>query len=285
GAHLVYVDLDPDTMNIEPEAIARAISSKTKAVVIMHYAGIACKMPPILELCEKHGLYLIEDAAHCIQASYEQQHLGTFGHLGTFSFHHTKNIHCGEGGALLVNDPDLAARAQTIRDKGTNRQAFLRGEVEKYSWVDIGSSYLLNELSAAFLLAQLEALPAVTQKRQLLWQRYFDALSELDSEYLQLPQVPGGCAHNGHLFYFQCKSPEVRTRLLAHLNGQGIGACFHYVPLHSSKAGLQWGHFDGKDQYTTVCSRQLIRLPLYFKMTLDDCQRVVDSINRFYAWR
>lgn len=283
GARVVYVDIDPQTLNIAPKAVEAAITENTRAVVVMHYAGIACDMDAFVRICQEQQLYLIEDAAHGIDAYYKEQQLGTFGHLGALSFHHTKNVHCGEGGALLINDPKLQARAQVIRDKGTNRQDFLEGRVEEYTWVDLGSSYLLNEISAAFLSAQLEQLPQITAKRLECWQRYADGLAPLaEKGLLQLPFVPEGCRHNGHLFYILVNHAIMRPALMGFLAEKGVDAYFHYLPLHLSKAGRKTGRFFGTDVHTTEQSARLLRLPLYVGLELELIDQIVEWILAFY---
>lgn len=265
GAVPVFVDIRPDTMNIDEKLIENAITSKTKAIVVMHYAGVACEMDTIMDIADQYSLFVIEDAAQCIGATYKGKHLGTIGHFGTFSFHSTKNIHCGEGGALLINQNQFIQRAEIIREKGTNRNQFLRGEVDKYSWIDIGSSILLGELSAAFLYAQLLDVVKVTKRRQVLWNTYYDLLSgKIDDD--MLPTIPRECRSNAHIFYLKCKDIEERQALIKYLKRKNIATVFHYVPLHSAPAGLGFGRFYGKDEYTTVESEKLLRLPLYYDL-------------------
>lgn len=275
GAKIVFVDIRPDTMNIDEQKIEAAITDKTKAILVMHYAGVACAMNEIMEIADRYHLFVIEDAAQCIDAYYHEQHLGTIGHLGAFSFHSTKNIHCGEGGALLINDKKLIERAEIIREKGTNRKSFLRGEVDKYSWVDIGSSYLMSELNAAFLYAQLLKIKEVTQKRLAIWEQYFKALDGLGFEINKTAYQ-----HNGHLFFIKTKNKEERSRLIRSLKSKLINTAFHYVPLHSSKAGKRLGQFHGQDKFTTKESERLLRLPLYYD--LEEGSVIVEFINQFY---
>ncbi|NQZ79258.1 MAG: dTDP-4-amino-4,6-dideoxygalactose transaminase, partial [Ekhidna sp.] len=258
GATIVFVDIDPATMNIDADLIEDAITPSTKAIVPMHYGSVACDMKKINELADKYGLWIIEDAAQCIDSYYDQKHLGTLGHLGTISFHDTKNIHCGEGGCLLLNDERLMERSEIIREKGTNRSKFLRGEVDKYSWVEAGSSYLPSELNAAFLLAQLEALSQITQKRKQFWQEYYLAFSQIGVE---MQDVPAYAKTNGHLFYIKCSDIDHRQNIIDQLQKDSIGSAFHYIPLHSSNAGLSFGRFHGEDRLTTKESRRLLRLP------------------------
>ena len=275
GAKIVFVDIRPDTMNINENLIEAAITKKTKAILLMHYAGVTCAMNEIMAIAKKHQLFVIEDAAQCIDAHYHEKHLGTIGHLGTFSFHSTKNIHCGEGGALLINDKRLIERAEIIREKGTNRKSFLRGEVDKYSWVDIGSSYLMSELNAAFLYAQLLKVKEVTRKRMELWNTYFQHFSKTDMETMNI--VSG---HNGHIFYLKCKNKEERTELIQFLKNNQINSVFHYVPLHSSLAGEKAGIFYGNDIHTTRESEKLLRLPLYYD--LENPEQISYYVNQFF---
>jgi dTDP-4-amino-4,6-dideoxygalactose transaminase len=283
GARIRFVDIDPATMNLDLTCLEAAINSHTKAVVIMHYAGISVDMDQLRQLTDQHGLWLIEDAAHCIDASFRGQALGSFGHLGTLSFHETKNLHCGEGGALLINDEQLIGAAEQIREKGTNRHAFLRKEVDRYSWVRLGSSYLMNELSAAFLYAQLQTGSSVKEKRVQLWQLYADRLGSLQEKgQIQLPHLPSYSDHNGHIFYIKCRHQEERVRLSAFLKSKGISAYFHYVPLHSAPAGPHHGTFVGEDRFTSADSSRLLRLPLFYSLTATEVEYVCDQIIEFY---
>ena len=274
GAKIVFVDIDPLTMNIDVDCLEAAITNKTRAVLIMHYGGVACDMERIMPIIEKHQLILIEDAAHCIGSNYNGKPLGTFGHFGAFSFHYTKNVHCGEGGALIINREKFVSRAEIIREKGTNRKQFFEGIVDKYTWVDIGSSYLMSEMSAAFLWAQLAHLDKITERRLFLWNNYKDNV-----EKLGLPSMPVSDSNNGHIFYIKCKNGEQRSALIANLKAQGIQAHFHYVPLHLSTAGMNFGRFSGIDKYTSIESNRLLRLPLYFG--LENSAAVVSSIEKF----
>lgn len=279
GAIPVFVDIRPDTMNIDENLIEAAITPKTKAIVVMHYAGISCEMEKIMALANKKGIVVIEDAAQCIGAFYKGKHLGTIGHLGSFSFHSTKNIHCGEGGAFLINEEDYILRSEIIREKGTNRNQFLRGEIDKYSWVDLGSSILLGELSAAFLFAQLKNMERINTRRVEIWNLYQEALKDY-SEYFDLPFVPEYCEHNGHIFYIKCKDKSERQSLIDYLKKKGIASAFHYVPLHSAKGGITFSRFFGEDRYTTVESERLLRLPLYFD--LDKTLEISEALINFY---
>ncbi len=280
GAKIVFVDIRPDTMNIDEQKIESAITNKTKAILVMHYAGVACAMDEIMMIADRHQLFVIEDAAQCMDAYYKGKHLGTIGHLGAFSFHSTKNIHCGEGGALLINEKRLIERAEIIREKGTNRKSFLRGEVDKYSWVDIGSSYLMNELSAAFLYAQLLNLNDVTQNRLKLWQKYYKLLNKNNAETTTLDYK-----HNGHIFFIKCKDKVERSALIQFLKTKEIKAYFHYVPLHSSKTGKIRGRFHGEDIFTTKESEKLLRLPLYYD--LENVNQIGEFVNQFFqsVWK
>lgn len=279
GAKIVFVDIRPDTMNIDEQLIGQAINSRTKAIVVVHYGGIACEMEAIMDLAEKHGLTVIEDAAHCIGAYYKGQHLGTVGHLGTISFHASKNIHCGEGGALLINDSKLVQPAEVIREKGTNRKAFIRGMVEKYSWVALGSSYLTSELNAAFLFGQLSYIERVNACYFNLKAKYKERLSCLGR--LEFVSTPSHCSANGHIFYIKCKDREERDSLQLFLGRQGIEAYFHYVPLHSSPAGIHNGWFAGMDKYTSIESSRLLRLPVFFAFS--EWEAVCIAIEDFFS--
>ncbi|UEG49473.1 dTDP-4-amino-4,6-dideoxygalactose transaminase [Ferruginibacter lapsinanis] len=283
GARIKFVDIRPDTMNINELLIENAITAKTKAIVVVHYGGVACEMDTILTIAQKHGLFVIEDAAQCVQAFYKGKHLGTIGEFGTLSFHDTKNIHCGEGGALLINDERFTERAEIIREKGTDRSKYIAGLVDKYSWVDLGSSYLPNELSAAFLSEQLINAQKVTAKRIEIWDQYFKRLSVLkDSGKIMLPFIPTDCKHNAHLFFIKCADIEERAALMAYLKNKNITTTFHYIPLHSSKAGAAFGDFVGDDEFTTKESNRLLRLPMYYSLNANEVDYVCDSILSFY---
>jgi dTDP-4-amino-4,6-dideoxygalactose transaminase len=256
GAKIVFIDLRPDTMNIDEKLIESAITSKTRAIVPVHYAGVACEMDTILEIAKKYNLFVIEDAAQGVMSTYKGQALGSIGHLGTFSFHETKNYHCGEGGALLINSEQFIERAEIIREKGTNRSRFFRGQVDKYTWVDIGSSYLPSELNMAYLWGQLEASEKINQDRLKTWNRYFDGLSYLASKnFIELPKIPSNSEHNAHMFYIKLKDLEARTILIEKLKEKKIQTAFHYVPLHSSPAGQNMGVFHGKDSHILSSGR------------------------------
>lgn len=272
GARIAFVDIRPDTMNIDEKKIENAITERTKAIVVVHYAGIACNMDEIMRLARRYRLPVVEDAAQGVMAAYKGQALGTFGTFGCFSFHETKNYSMGEGGALVINDERYIERAEILREKGTNRARFFRGMVDKYSWVDIGSSYLPSELNTALLYAQLERADEINESRIHVWELYYEELEKLP---LELPQIPKGCKHNAHMFYIKAENLKERQALLAYLTKRGIGAVFHYVPLHSSDGGIKYGYFSGKDKYTTAESERLIRLPMWYG--LDD--EVIKTIS------
>lgn len=282
GATAVFVDIRPDTMNMDETQIEAAITPRTKAIVPVHYAGVGCEMDVILKLAEQHHLYVIEDAAQGICSTFHGKPLGTIGNFGCYSFHETKNISMGESGALLLREEKDIARAEVIREKGTDRSRFFRGEIAKYTWVDAGSSYLPSELNAAYLCAQLEAAEKIMEDRMRTWEIYRDSLRDLEAEgRIGLPQIPEGAAHNAHMFYIKAGDLSERTRLLAFLKERGIGAVFHYIPLHSSAAGRRYGRFSGEDVYTTKESERLVRLPLYYGMR-EEVYEVVERVREFY---
>ena len=279
GARIVFVDIRPDTLNIDERLIEPAVTNRTKAIVVVHYGGVSCEMDAIMELADRHGLVVIEDAAHGIGASYKGRHLGAIGHLGTLSFHASKNIHCGEGGALLVNDPEMARRLEVIREKGTNRKAFLQGEVEKYSWIGLGSSYLMSELNAAFLYGELAHVEYVNKARLAIVKEYEEILG--NQHWVEYPVLPPHCLPNGHIFYIKCSDEAVRDELQAYLAHKGIKAYFHYVPLHSSAAGRVYGRFAGMDEYTTRESARLLRLPVF--PGFSGVRAVCSAIEEFFT--
>jgi dTDP-4-amino-4,6-dideoxygalactose transaminase len=285
GAKIVFVDVRPDTMNIDEKLIEDAITEKTKAIVPVHYAGVACEMDTIMQIADKHGLFVIEDAAQGMMSSYKGKPLGTIGHFGTFSFHETKNYTSGgEGGLLIINDESFITKAEIIREKGTNRSQFFRGMVDKYSWVDIGSSYLMNDLSAAYLWGQLDIADEINDERVGHWKMYYQGLKTLEKKgVIDLPVVPEACTHNAHMFYIKVADLKERTRLIEHLESHGIQAVFHYVPLHSAPAGMKFGMFAGEDNYTTKESERLIRLPLYYGIKPEEIESVIDTIVEYYA--
>ena len=283
GAKIVFVDIRPDTMNIDEQKIEAAITDKTKAIVAVHYAGVACEMKKIMAIADKHGIFVIEDAAQGVDAKYGDKYLGTIGHLGCYSFHETKNYTCGEGGALVVNDPQFIKRAEILREKGTNRAMFLRGEVDKYTWTDMGSSFLLSDLNAAFLYAQLADHQKIYDYRMKCWNAYYEGLLPLQKAgKIELPAIPEGCAHNAHMFYIKAKDLNERTKLMAYLKENGIAAVFHYVPLHSAIAGKKFSYFSGKDEFTTAESDRLLRLPLHTNLSDDDINKVISYVKKFY---
>lgn len=283
GAVPVFVDIRPDTMNIDERLIEAAITEKTKAIVPVHYAGVSCEMDVIMDIAKRHNLVVIEDAAQGIMSSYKGQALGTIGDYGCFSFHETKNYSMGEGGALLIKDSANIEQAEIIREKGTNRSKFFRGQIDKYTWVDAGSSYLPSELNAAYLWAQLEKAEEINQNRLASWQRYYDALKPLaENGKIELPVVPEGCVHNAHMFYIKVKDLSERTALIEYLKSNDILAVFHYVPLHSAPAGERFGRFHGEDKYTTKESERLVRLPLYYGLKEEEVELVIGAVKKFY---
>ena len=283
GARIVFVDIRPDTMNIDERLIEDAITPRTKAVVPVHYAGVACEMDTIMDIAGRHGIKVVEDAAQGIMSTYKGRALGAIGDFGCFSFHETKNLSMGEGGALLIQDPSHVEMAEIIREKGTNRSKFFRGEIDKYTWVAAGSSYLPSELNAAYLYAQLQKAQDIYDDRMRSWELYYDELESLQQNgCLELPYVPAECTHNAHMFYVKVKDLEERTSLLKYLKEHGVGAVFHYIPLHSSPAGVRFGSFYGEDLYTTKESERLIRLPMYYGMAESDIAYVVDCIKEYY---
>lgn len=283
GAKIVFVDIRPDTMNIDENLIEEAITDKTKAIIPVHYAGVACEMDKIMEIAKKYNLYVIEDAAQGVMSKYNGQALGTIGDFGAFSFHETKNYTMGEGGALLIQNKNHIERAEIIREKGTNRSKFFRGQVDKYSWVDMGSSYLPSELNAAYLYAQLEEAEMINNNRLKTWNLYYEGLKELKEKgFIELPLIPSNCEHNAHMFHIKCKDLEERTKLIKYLKDNEILAVFHYIPLHSAEAGFKFGRFHGEDKYTTVESERLLRLPLYYNLEDEKTNYIIEKIFDFY---
>lgn len=284
GAVIVFVDIRPDTMNIDENLIEQAITPRTRAIVPVHYAGVACEMDTIMAIAQKYDLYVIEDAAQAVMSTYKGKALGTIGDMGCFSFHETKNYTMGEGGALLIQNPKFSERAEIMREKGTDRSKFLRGQIDKYSWVDMGSSFLPSDFNAAYLFAQLEDAVAINEKRLSLWDEYYRQLNLPELiQHISLPVIPEDCTHNAHMFYIKCKDIEVRTSLMDQLKKEGIQTVFHYIPLHSAKAGQRFGRFHGKDVYTTKDSESLLRLPLFYDMELEEVTTVVNAIKKFYG--
>ncbi|MDE7294996.1 MAG: dTDP-4-amino-4,6-dideoxygalactose transaminase [Oscillospiraceae bacterium] len=283
GARIVFVDVRPDTMNIDEKLIEEAITPQTKAIAPVHYAGVGCEMDTIMDIAQRHGLAVIEDDAQGLMSRYKGKPLGTFGTLGCISFHETKNYSMGEGGALLINDEDFTERAEIVREKGTDRSKYYRGEVDKYRWVDFGSSYLPSELNAAYLYAQLEQAEMINDDRLASWNRYYERLKALeDKGVIELPFVPEGCVHNAHMFYIKTKDQEERERLIDFLKKNDVHAVFHYVPLHSAPAGLKYGRFHGEDRFTTKESERLLRLPMYYGLTESNLEHICDTVKEFY---
>ncbi len=280
GAVPVFVDIRPDTLNLDERLIQAAITERTRAIAPVHYAGVGCEMDAIISIAEQHTLHVIEDAAQCLFARYRGRELGSIGDLGALSFHETKNVQCGEGGALLVNRDELIDRAELLLEKGTNRRQFIRGQVDKYSWVDVGSSFLPSEITAAFLLAQLEDAGAITERRLALWTRYHNGFADLEQrEFVRRPIVPPHCEHNGHMYYLLLRDQDQRDRLIEALAAREINAVFHYVPLHSAPAGRRYGRAHGDNAVATSAGERLVRLPLWADMTDSDVDRVVDAVG------
>ena len=286
GAKVVFVDIRPDTMNIDEKLIENAITDKTRAIVPVHYAGVACEMDTIMDIAIRHNLYVIEDAAQGIMSTYKGKALGTIGDYGCFSFHETKNYSMGEGGALLIRDIGNLEKAEIIREKGTNRSKFFRGQIDKYTWVDAGSSYLPSELNAAYLYAQLMKADEVYNDRMNSWNKYYNELRSLEEAgRIELPVIPEGCIHNAHMFYIKTKDLEERTAFINYMKENDINCVFHYIPLHSAPAGHKYGMFFGEDRYTTKESERLVRLPLYYGLTDEDHEMVCSKIKDFYRYR
>lgn len=284
GGVPVFVDIRPDTMNINENLIENAITEKTKAIVPVHYAGVGCEMDKIMETAKKYNLFVIEDAAQGMMAEYKGKSLGAIGDFGAYSFHETKNYSMGEGGALLIQNGDYIEHAEIIREKGTDRSKFFRGQVDKYRWVDFGSSYLPSELNAAYLWAQLEKADEIYRNRMRTWNMYNEAFKPLkDKGILELPFIPDHCKHNAHMYYMKTDTLNTRTKLLDYLKSNEILSVFHYVPLHSSPAGKKYGRFDGEDRYTTKESERLFRLPMYYKIKDDDIETVVKYVYKFFS--
>lgn len=283
GAKLVFVDIRPDTLNINEKLIEEAITEKTKIIVPVHYAGVACEMDTIMKIAGHYNLIVIEDAAQGVMATYKGKALGTIGDFGCYSFHETKNYSMGEGGAILIRDGKYKEKAEIIREKGTNRSKFIRGQVDKYTWVELGSSYLPSDINAAYLYAQLEEAEKINSNRLKSWSIYYEELKKLqDKEYIELPVVPEGCVHNAHMFYIKTKDLAERKALIDKLKSAGVSTAFHYVPLHSSNAGKKFGRFNGEEKYTTKESERLLRLPMYYDIKEDDIMKTCELVNDFY---
>lgn len=283
GAVPVFVDIRPDTMNLDETLVEDAITDRTKAIAAVHYAGVSCEMDTILEIAGRHHLTVVEDAAQGVMSSYKGRALGTIGDFGCYSFHETKNYSMGEGGAILIRDPEKISEAEILREKGTNRSQFFRGQIDKYTWVDYGSSFLPSELNAAYLMAQLDHADEINNARLARWEQYYRLLSPLATEgRIELPVIPKDCVHNAHMFYIKTGDLEERQALIQALREQGILAVFHYIPLHSSPAGRKFGRFHGEDRYTTRESERLLRLPMYYSLTEENVNDVVSVIEDFY---
>ncbi|MDE6664095.1 MAG: dTDP-4-amino-4,6-dideoxygalactose transaminase [Lachnospiraceae bacterium] len=285
GAKAVFVDIRPDTMNIDEKLIEDAITERTRAIAPVHYAGVGCEMDEIMDIAKRHNLAVIEDAAQGIMASYKGKALGTFGEFGCFSFHETKNFSMGEGGALLIRDKENIEAAEILREKGTDRSKYYRGQVDKYRWQNYGSSYLPSDLNAAYLYAQLELAQEITQARLARWEQYKELLTPLEKEgKIELPFIPEHCTHNAHMFYIKTKDMDERSRLIEYLKKKEILSVFHYIPLHSAPAGIKYGRFHGEDKYTTKESERILRLPMFYKLTADEVEYITEQIKEFYKY-
>ena len=283
GATPVFVDIRPDTMNIDEKKIEEAITDKTVGIVPVHYAGVACEMDTIMDIAKRHNLWVIEDAAQGIMSTYKGKALGTFGEFGCFSFHETKNYSMGEGGAILIRDEEKIEDAEILREKGTNRSKFFRGQIDKYTWVNQGSSYLPSDMNAAYLWAQLEMAEKINDYRISIWEQYWRELTPLaEAGKIELPTVPQDCVHNAHMFYIKAKDIEERSALIGHMKEKGVLTVFHYIPLHTAPAGLKFGRFHGEDKYTTKESERLVRLPLYFGLKEEEVSYICDKVREFY---
>lgn len=283
GAKVVFVDVRPDTMNIDEKLIEKAITPKTRAIVPMHYAGVGCEMDTIMDIAKRHNLFVVEDAAQGVMATYKGKALGSIGDFGNYSFHETKNYSMGEGGALLIRDESYVDDAIIIREKGTNRTLYKLGKVDKYSWIEMGSSYLPSDMNAAYLYAQLQVADEINDKRLDHWKRYYEALEPMKEKGLiELPFIPKECKHNAHMFYIKTKDIEEREDLIKFLKSNDILPASHYVPLHSSVAGMKFGRFDGEDKYTTKEAGRLLRFPMYYNLTNDDLDEVVMRVKQYY---
>ena len=283
GATLKFIDVAPDSFEMDYEALEAAITEKTKAIVPVHYAGVSCDMDKIMEIAKRHNLIVIEDAAQGIMSTYHGKALGTIGDYGCYSFHETKNYSMGEGGAILIKDKDKAEEAEILREKGTNRSKFFRGQIDKYTWVNYGSSYLPSDMNAAYLYAQLLQADMINNYRLNIWNTYYDGFGELEkSGKIELPYIPEGCTHNAHMFYIKAKDLQERTALISFLKENGIQAVFHYIPLHSAPAGKKFGRFNGEDKYTTRESERLMRLPMYYGLKDEEVQYIISKVKEFY---
>lgn len=284
GATLVFVDIRPDTMNIDEKKIEAAITDKTKVICPVHYAGVACEMDTIMDIAKRYNLMVVEDAAQGVMSTYKGRALGTIGDFGCFSFHETKNYSAGEGGAILINNPDYIEKAEILREKGTNRAQFFRGQVAKYNWVDFGDSYLQSDLNAAYLWAQLEKADEINKNRLATWNAYYEALKPLEMKgIIELPTIPEECEHNAHMFYLKTKDLDTRQEYISFMKENQILCVFHYVPLHSAPAGMKFGRFVGEDEYTTLESDRLVRLPMYYNISQVDIKAVIDKTIEFFG--
>lgn len=284
GAKLVFVDIRPDTMNIDESKIEEAITDKTRVICCVHYAGVACEMDVIMDIAKRHNLLVVEDAAQGVMSFYKGKALGTIGDFGCYSFHETKNYSMGEGGAIIINNEAFIERAEILREKGTNRSKFFRGQVAKYNWVDFGDSYLQSDLNAAYLWAQLEKADEINENRLRTWNTYYKAFKELENKgVLELPTIPEGCVHNAHMFYIKCKDLNTRQDYINYMKSNDILCVFHYVPLHSAPAGIKFGYFHGNDKYTTAESDRLVRLPLYYNIEDNDVKKVIEKTKSFFS--
>lgn len=284
GATAVFVDIRPDTMNMDENLIEDAITEKTKAIAVVHYAGVSCNMDRIMEIARKHNLIVVEDAAQGVMSTYKGKPLGTIGDFGCFSFHETKNYSMGEGGALLIRDEKYIEKAEIYREKGTDRSQYFRGQVDKYRWMDYGSSYLPSDMNAAYLYAQLELADEINDARLARWNQYYEGLMPLaERGKIELPYIPEDCIHNGHMFYIKTSNLDERQKLIDFLKENGILSVFHYVPLHSAPAGLKYGRFHGEDRYTTKESERLLRLPMFYKLKEEETAYIIEKVKEFYG--
>lgn len=284
GAKLVFVDIRPDTMNIDESKIEDAITDRTRVICVMHYAGVSCEMDKIMSIAKQYGLLVVEDAAQAVMSTYKGRALGTIGDFGCYSFHETKNYSMGEGGAIVINNNKFIEKAEILREKGTNRAQFFRGQVAKYNWVDFGDSYLQSDLNAAYLWAQLEKADEINENRLATWNTYYSAFKPLaDKGIIDLPVIPKECKHNAHMFYLKCRDYDTRQAFIKYMKDNDILCTFHYVPLHSAPAGIKFGRFNGKDEHTTADSDRLVRLPMYYNITEDDLRYVIEKTKQFFT--
>lgn len=283
GAKIVFVDIRDDTLNIDETKIEAAVTDKTKAIVPVHYAGVCAEMDTIISIARKHGITVVEDAAQGVGSLYKGRFAGSIGDMGCYSFHETKNVSCGEGGAILINHSDLIEQAEIVREKGTNRSKFFRGQVDKYTWVALGSSYLPSDMIAAYLYPQLEKMNDINNRRKMLWNRYNEAFRDLEDKGVRRPYCPAGCEHNAHMYYLRCPDLETRTRFIDHMKKNGILCVFHYIPLHSAPAGQKYGRFIGDMSITNTVSDTLVRLPLFYGLTEKDQDFIIETTLNFWS--